>query len=105
MLTNAEETVKDTKTGSSLGCSAHALVEFVILRNIGLAKNGVRILNFRRADFRLFKKLLHEISWEEVLRDKGAEQSWLLSKDALLRAQELTIPQNKKAGRGGREPV
>ena len=30
------------------------------------------------------------------------EQSWLLFKDAFLRAQELSIPQNRKAGREGR---
>ena len=62
-------------------------------------------LNFKRANFRLFKELLHETFWEEVLRDKGVEQSWLLYKDAFLRPQELSIPQNKKAGTGGRKLV
>jgi len=38
---------------------------------MGLAKSGVRILNFRRANLRLFEELLDEISWEAVLRDKG----------------------------------
>jgi len=33
------------------------------------------------------------------------EQSWLLFKDAFLRVQELSIPQNKKAGRKGRKPA
>ena len=31
------------------------------------------------------------------------KQSWLLFKDAFLREQELSIPQNKKPGRGGRK--
>jgi len=96
VLTNAEETVKDTKTGSSLGCSAHALVEFVILRNIGLAKNGVRILNIRRANFRLFKELLDEISWETVLTNKGTERKRQHFKNIFLRVKDLSILQNKK---------
>ena len=44
VLTNAEEknreviyNIREVKTGGSLGCSDHALVEFVILKN-GLAK-------------------------------------------------------------------
>ena len=86
LLTKAKEVVKLIKIGSSLGCSDHTLVELVISRNVGLAKSRVRMLNFRRANFRLFKDLLDEISCEAILRDKGAEQSWLLFKDAFLKA-------------------
>ena len=39
MLTNVEEIVKDIKIGDSLGCSDHALVEIMILRNVDLAKS------------------------------------------------------------------
>jgi len=39
----------------------------------------------------------------EDLRDKGVKQSQLLFKDAFLRVQELSIPQNKTASRGGRK--
>ena len=31
-------------------------------------------MNLGRANFRLFKELLDEISWEAVLREKGAEK-------------------------------
>ena len=96
MLTNAEDIIKGIKIGGSLGCSA--LVEFVILRNVGLAKSGVRTLNFGRVIFRLFKELLDEI-WEAVLRGKGVEESWLLFKDAFLRAKELSVPQKRGGGR------
>ena len=45
-----------------MGCSSHALVEFVISRNVGLAKSGVKTLNFRRVNFsELFKEWLSEI--------------------------------------------
>lgn len=68
-----------------------------------MVKSGVRTLNLRRVNSRLFKELLKEISWEEALRDKGVEQSWLYFKDGFLRVEELSIPQNKKASRRGRK--
>ena len=58
MLTSAEESIREVKFGGSLGCSDHALVEFVIRRNAGLVKCRVRTLNFRRANFQILKELL-----------------------------------------------
>lgn len=75
VLRNMEELIKEVKIGGILGCSDHALVEFVISRNMGLAKSQVRTLNFQRADFKLFKDLVAEIPWNTNLRDKGTEQS------------------------------
>lgn len=42
VFTNTEDLIKAFKIGSSLGCSSHAVVKFVILRNVDLAKSGVR---------------------------------------------------------------
>lgn len=58
-----------------MGCSDHALVKFVISRNMSLAKSEARTLSFRKANFRLFKELLDKIPRETVLRDKGTKQS------------------------------
>lgn len=38
VLTNVDELIREVKIGGSLGCSEHALVEFVFSRNMGLAK-------------------------------------------------------------------
>lgn len=62
MLTNAGEIIKEIETGGSPGCSNHALVELMISRNVGLVKNGVRSINFRKSNLWLFKELLDEIS-------------------------------------------
>jgi len=51
---NASERFDDVKTGGSLGCSDHALVEFTVLREKGQAKSKVRTLNFRKEKFQLF---------------------------------------------------
>jgi len=40
-----------------------------------------------------------------VLRDRGAEQSWHVFKDAFRRAQELSIPRCKNSGREGKKPA
>jgi len=61
VFTNAEESIREVKIGGSLGCSDHALVEFVILKNVGLAKSRARALCFRRANFVLLKELLSGI--------------------------------------------
>jgi len=60
VLANAEEIIKEIEIGGSLGCSDLTLVEFVISRNMGLAKCGVMTLNFKRVNIRLFKELLEE---------------------------------------------
>jgi len=40
-----------------------------------------------------------------VLRDKGAEQSWQIFKDAFHRAQELSVLRCKKSGKEGKRPA
>ena len=87
VLINADESIREVKIGGSLGCSDRALVEFVILKNAGLAKSRARTLCFRRANFWLLKELLSGIPWETVLKGTGTEQSWQLLKDTLLRVQ------------------
>jgi len=59
MVTSASELIRDTKTGGSLGCSDHALVEFTVLSDMGRARNIVRTPNFRKANFQLFKVLVN----------------------------------------------
>ena len=67
-------------------------MEFAVLRDMGQAKSKVRTLNFRKANFQLFKELVNRTPWETALRDKGAEQSWQIFKDTFHRMQELLIP-------------
>jgi len=65
-------------------------------------KSKVKTLNFRKAKFLVFKELLSRIPCETTLRDKGAEQSWQIFKDAFHRAQEPSIPRCKKSGNEGK---
>jgi len=70
----------------------------MVLRNIGLVKSRVVMLNFRRANFQLFIELL-----DGSARD--IRKSWQLFKDTFLRAQEFSAPQHEKSHRGGRKLV
>ncbi|KAK4831467.1 hypothetical protein QYF61_017715 [Mycteria americana] len=101
LVTNASK-LSDIKIGGSLGCSNHALVEFAVLRDVGQAKSKVRTLNFRKANFQLSKELVNRTPWKTALRDKGAEQSRQIFKDAFHKAQELSIPRYKKSGKEGK---
>jgi len=86
MFINASKLISNVKIGGSLGCSDHALVEFTVLRNMGKARSIVRTLNFRKANFKLYKELVSRTHWETVLRNRGAEQSWQIFKDVFHRA-------------------
>jgi len=52
------------------------LVEFTLLRDRGKARIVFRTLNFRKANFQLFKQLVRKTPWEMVLRNRGTEQNW-----------------------------
>ncbi|KFQ42374.1 hypothetical protein N333_07813, partial [Nestor notabilis] len=61
-------------------------------------------LDFKRADFGLFRNLLSKVPWDIVLEGRGAQDCWLIFKDHLLKAQEHCIPTKRKCGRRARRP-
>ncbi|KFQ53018.1 hypothetical protein N334_04373, partial [Pelecanus crispus] len=74
-------------------------------RDMGKLRSTVRTLNFRKANFQLFKELVRRTHWETVLRDRGTEQSWQIFKDTFYRAQELLVLRCKKSGKEGKRPA
>ena len=51
-------------------CSDHAVVEFTLLGDMRQAKSKIRMLNFRKANFQLFRELVNKTPWETVLMGK-----------------------------------
>ncbi|KAK4816568.1 hypothetical protein QYF61_017958 [Mycteria americana] len=95
MATNASELISDIKIGGSLGCSDHTLVEFTSLRDMGQASTIVRTLNFRKANFQLFKE---SVTWEEY-RDAAR-----LCRDRVRKAKaqlELNLARDAKNNKKG----
>ena len=73
--------------------------------DMGKTRSIVRTLNFRKANFQLFKELVNRTPWETVLSDTGAEQSWQIFKDAFHRAQEFSVSRSKESSEEGKRPA
>lgn len=58
LLTNKEDLLRDVTVNGSSGCSDHKITEFEILRGMRKTSSRIKTLDFRRADFDLFKELL-----------------------------------------------
>uniref|UniRef100_A0A8B9ISU6 Endonuclease/exonuclease/phosphatase domain-containing protein n=1 Tax=Amazona collaria TaxID=241587 RepID=A0A8B9ISU6_9PSIT len=104
VLTNREGLVGNLKLQGSLDCSDHEMVEFEILRTVRRACSKLTALDFKRADFGLFRNLLSKVPWDTALEGRGAQDCWLIFKDDLLQAQERCIPTRRKFSRRARRP-
>ncbi|GAB0188273.1 hypothetical protein GRJ2_001292600 [Grus japonensis] len=75
VLTNREGLVGNAKVKGSLGCSDHEIVEFKILRAVRRAHSKLTNLDFRIADFGLFRDLLGRVPWDKALQGRGMDHS------------------------------
>ena len=73
LFTNREGLVGDVEAGGCLWQSDHNLVEFSILGGVRRGNSKTATLDFRRADFALFRRLAGGVPWDSVLESKGAE--------------------------------
>lgn len=76
------------KFKGSLGCRDHEMLYFKILRLSKRVPNKLATLDFRRADFELFRELFGRVTWEKAMERRGAQESPLVFKDHLLQAQK-----------------
>ncbi|RMC21953.1 hypothetical protein DUI87_02824 [Hirundo rustica rustica] len=105
LFTNRDGLVGDVEVGGRLGHSDHEIIEFSIIGEIRRNINKISTLDFRRADFGLFKRLIQRVPWETVLENKGVQERWVCFKTEILRAQEQTVPVCQKMSRRGKRPV
>jgi len=80
-------------------------VKFRILRGGSRAISRIKSLDFRRANFRLFKEILGGIPCVRDLEGRSGHESWSLFKHHFLHAQDWCIPVCKKCRKGGRRPA
>ena len=71
VLTNWDGLVGSGKVEGHLGCSDHEMLEFKTLRGGSRAKSRTATLDFRRANFDLFRDLIGRIPWARALEGKG----------------------------------
>lgn len=102
-LAKKEELVEKMKITDRLGCSDCKTAEIKFLREDG-AKSRNTALDFRAADFNLFRDLLKRIlrdTWER----REVQRCQLIIKDHLLWAQEGSSLTSKKSSKGSRRPA
>ncbi|GAB0182811.1 mitochondrial enolase superfamily member 1 [Grus japonensis] len=86
VLTNKEGLVGNVKLKGSLGCSDHEMVEFNILRAVWRTHSKLTTLDFRGADFGLFRDLLGRVPWNKALEGRGAQEICKIKEQVLLEA-------------------
>ena len=94
--------MEDVEVEGCLGQSDHDMVEFSILGGVRRGNSKTATLDFLRADFELFRRLVGRVPWGSVLESKGVQDVWLLFKKEVLKAQEQAVPLSRKMSRCGR---
>lgn len=61
-------------------------------------------LDFRRANFGLFKDLTGRVPWHKALEGRGGQEYWLIFKDHILQDQERCILTRRKLDKNARRP-
>lgn len=61
------------------------------------AKSKIRILNFRKVIFQLFRELVNKVSWETALVVNGAQQNWQIFKEVFLRSLSPSVTSQEKS--------
>ncbi|KAK4822905.1 hypothetical protein QYF61_023268 [Mycteria americana] len=105
LFTNREGLVSDVMVGGCLGQSDHEMIEFLILGEAARGVSKTATLDFRRADFGLFRRLVDRVPWEAALKGKGVQEGWTFFKEEVLKAQERAVPRCRKTSRRGRRPA
>ena len=80
LFTNREGLVGDVEVGGCLGQNDHNMVEFSILGGVRRGNSKTTTLDFWRADFELFRRLVGGVPWGSVLESKGVQDVWSLFK-------------------------
>ncbi|KAK4829261.1 hypothetical protein QYF61_002653 [Mycteria americana] len=105
LFTNREGLVSHVMVGGRLGQSDHKMIEFLIRGEAAREVSKTATLDFQRADFGLFRRLVERVPWEAALMDKGVQEGWTFFKEEVLKAQEQAVPRYRKTSRWGRRPA
>ena len=101
LFVNREGLVGVVKVGGHLGQSDHEMLDFSILVEPWRRFSKTAALDFRGADFSLFRTMVERVPWEVVLESVGAQEGLEYFKETVLKVQER-IPQIMVCGRVGK---
>jgi len=92
LFTNREGLLGDVVAGGRLGLSDHEMTEFSVRGEVKRGASKTATMDFRRADFGLFRMLVERVPWERVLKGKRVQAGWTFFKEEVLKAQEHPVP-------------
>ncbi|KAK4814312.1 LOW QUALITY PROTEIN: hypothetical protein QYF61_014826 [Mycteria americana] len=99
LIVNREGLVGDVMVGGCLGHSDHKMREFLILGEVRRGVSRTATLDFRRANFGLFRRLVDRVPWEAVLKGKGVQEGWTFFKKEIgAGAGRPHVPKDEPAG-------
>ncbi|KAK4824656.1 hypothetical protein QYF61_017029 [Mycteria americana] len=96
LFTNREGLVSHVMVGGRLGQSDHEMIEFLIRGETARGVSKTATLDFRRADFGLFRRLVERVPWEAALMGKGVQEGWTFFKEEVLKVQDQAVPRKKR---------
>ncbi|KAK4821107.1 hypothetical protein QYF61_013445 [Mycteria americana] len=105
LFTNREGLVSHVMVGGHLGQSHHETIDFSILGEVRRGVSRSATLDFQRADFGLFRRLVDRVLWEAALKGKGVQEGWTFFKEEVLKAQDQDVPRCRKTSWQGRRPA
>jgi len=102
LFTNREGLLGNVVVGGRLGHSNYEMTEFSVSGEVKRGARKTTTMDFRRADFGLFRTLFERVSWERVLKGKGIQEGWRFFNEEVLKAQEQAVPMCRKTNLWGR---
>ncbi|RMB93593.1 hypothetical protein DUI87_30292 [Hirundo rustica rustica] len=72
LFVNRDGLVGDVVVGGRLGQSDYEIIEFSIFGEVRRSTSKTLALDFQRADFGLFRRLIQNIPWEAALKNKSS---------------------------------
>lgn len=105
VLTNREDLVEKLKVEGNFGESDYKTIEFTYLKKGRNESSRIRTIEFKKADFIKLRELEGRVSWEDILRKKGLQESLQLLKGTILKIQWQTVMMQRKYMEHSRRPI
>lgn len=105
ILTNREDLVEQRKVEGNFGESDYKTTEFTNLKKGRNESSRIRTMEFKKADFIKLRELEGRVSWEDILRKKGLQESSQLLKGTILKIQWQTVMMQRKHMEHSKRPI
>ena len=101
--TDIPERVTDIEYGDRLGGSDHIVIHCKVTTDLPRVNTKKSVLMWSKADFTGMESRLDSVPWDQLFRQRSAEEQWVIFRDHLQAAVNDYVPV-KQAGPPGRPP-